>query len=145
MAERKTMGEWFRANWPAIVMPIISAVIALGVAWGSFQRDNANMLNRISALETAKVELKLEVKDLKQANKSLEDQIDERSDEIEDLVISEGRELERQIIRLSGTVGAIGNRLAFIDGIGAARPGSGTPMRSLDFDLLLPPSSGDVE
>ena len=138
MAERRTMGEWFRANWVSLAVPIASGIIALGVAYGADQRDNAILETRVAALEASKATLEAEVKELRRENNDLENQIDDRSDEIEDLVIREGRDLERQLIRLGGRVDAIGRRIAFLDGISAPTAPSAPALRSFDSDLLAP-------
>lgn len=135
MAKEETQSGfwvWIKNHSGAILIPLFSGLIALVVAYGSFQRDNANLLNRISIIESTQKSHAEELDELDDAIDDLEDLNAKTERELRNLVITEGRELERTLIRLEARVSSIANRLSFIDGIGNA-PAYGP---SYNFELL---------
>lgn len=121
MAETKTgaFWNWLKNNAGAILIPIASGAIALVVSYGSSIEEETRLYNRVSQLEAAVVALGEQDEEFDDDFDDLEDLVSEKTRAVEQMLISEGRDLERKIIRLEGRVDNIGRRLSFIDGIGA--------------------------
>lgn len=79
--------SWIKANALSIAIPAGSALIALVVAYGSFQRDNANLLNRLDAIEQQLDAYYYEIEEL-----------DENIDILERYIDNEIRALERELL-----------------------------------------------
>ena len=143
MAESKTW-NWVKNNIAAIVVPLISGIIALGISYGASIQEETVLLNRISNLET-------QVSALALTNQGLEDDIDllrERLRDgdraVRDLLIQEGRDLERTLIRIDARLDNIARRLAVVDGIGAPIPSApSTAMPT--YDWMVPDFVPDGE
>ncbi len=118
MAEGKGLVSWLKANAGAILIPLASGAIALVVSYGSSIEEETRLYNRVSQLEAAVSSLENQDNEFDEDIDDLEDLVDDKSRAVEQMVISEGRDLERSIIRLEGRVENLNRRLTFLDGIG---------------------------
>lgn len=117
MAESKTW-SWIKSHAVAILVPLASGAIALAVSYGANIRDETVLLNRVGNLEAQVATLTADNSNLNQEVEDLEDSLRDADAVIRDLMIKEGRDLERTLIRIEGRVDSINRRLTFIDGIG---------------------------
>lgn len=118
MAESKTW-NWIKSHALTMIVPIVSGVIALGVSYGANIRNETVLLNRVDNLETQVASLSADNASMESEIEDLEDDLRDADRAIRDLLIQEGRDLERTLIRIEGRVDSINRRLTFIDGIGA--------------------------
>lgn len=118
MAESKTL-SWIKSNIVAILVPMASATIAFVISYGASIREETMLLNRLNNLEVTMSIVDAQHDQMKAELDELEDTLREADRAVKDMVINEGRELERTLIRISGQVEGINRRLTFIDGIGA--------------------------
>lgn len=135
-------GEWIRANIGAILVPTISGVIALVISYGTSVREEADLVNRISNLERSLASFERTLGATASDVEDLEDNLSDELREVESMIISEGRELERTIIRLETRMDNFGRRLAFIDGIGAPNIG---PSYYIETLPPMAPEDGTME
>jgi len=128
MAESKTW-NWIKSNAVAITVPLASGAIAIMVSWTTGIKEETVLYNRIAQLEAKVVALESQDEEfdddldtmednLKEADRAIRVTITGGDRTIRELVIEEGRELERRVIRLDSRVDAINRRLTYIDGIG---------------------------
>lgn len=135
MAESKTWA-WIKSNAVAITVPLASGAIALMVSYTTSIKEETLLYNRIAQLEAQVTSLEKqdeEIDDdmdnmednLKEADRAIRLLITNGDSSVRDLVITEGRDLERKVIRLDTRVDAINRRLTYLDGIGAPSYGPG--------------------
>lgn len=128
--------DWVKNNIAAILVPLASGAIALVISYGTQVEEETKLLARIDKLEELVTELEEQDEEFDDDFDNLEDLVNDKSRAIEQIVITEGRDLERKIIRLEGRVDNLGRRVAYIDGIGAPTYGPTYSIESLD-ELLL--------
>lgn len=119
MSESKGLTGWLKANAAAILIPLASGAIALAVSYGSSIEEETRLYNRVAQLEATVTSLEAQDEEFDDDFDEFKDLVTEKTREVEKMLIVEGRELERKIIRLEGRVDNISRRLSFIDGIGA--------------------------
>ena len=134
--EKHGMGAWVRNNLAAILVPLASGAIALFVSYGADIRAETQLENRIVALEKLVVDLGEQDEEFDDDFDDLEDTVNDKTRELENMLTREGRDIERKVIRMESRLDSIARRMALFDGIGAPPPAMLMP---------APPSTGDFD
>lgn len=136
---------WVKNNIAAIVVPVVSGIIALIISYGANIAEETTMQNRLDTNELTISQIRTDFRNLESEFEDLEDLLRDKIRDTELLITSEGRELERSMIRMEARLENFSRRLAVIDGIGAPSFGFTPNPRSPMEEMTMPPTPEDTE
>lgn len=116
-------GSWFRTNLIAIMVPTISVGAALIVSYGSSIQTETDLFNRIKLIEQQIIALDTQDEEFDDDFDEFEDEVQEKIRSLQNMIIREGRDLERAMIRIESRLDSLNRRMTLFDGIGSPSTG----------------------